>query len=388
MNANEGLFHGGPPTRLYVWLRLRSTHHSRVQRLAIAAALVSWLPLALLAAAHGDVISSMGPGSFLRDFAVHARYLVAVPLLIAAQPACASVLGALARHFGDSGLVVESDAGRFEAAMASTRRLRDATAAEVLVIAITYVIVAAVVYSVSPDHLPAWHIGDRGGAFNFSAAGWWHILVSMPLLMILVLGWLWRLFLWGRFLWLVSRLNLKLLPAHPDRAAGLRFVGYSINALAPFATALGVIAAGMVADRVINEGAALLAYKFLVAGLAAFLVALIVAPLLAFTDKLLSAWQRGVLDYGALANRIAGELERNWIGRTDAFLANPLHGQTASAATSLCTLSSNVYAMRFIPLDPRSIIVLVAMTLLPFIPVILMVLPLNVVIKDLSKFLI
>jgi hypothetical protein len=385
---NEALFHGGPPARLYGWLRLRSADHSRVQRLAIAAALASWLPLALLAAAHGDVIGLMGPGSFLRDFAVHARYLVAVPLLIAAQPACASVLGALAQHFGDSGLVVESDKERFEAAIASTRRLRDTTAAEILVIAIAYVIVAAVVCSVSPGHLPAWHIGDHGGAINFSAAGWWHVLVSLPMLLILVLGWLWRLFLWGRFLWLISRLNLKLLPAHPDRAAGLRFVGYSINALTPFATALGVIAAGMVADRVVNEGAVLLAYKYVVVGLAAFVVALIVAPLLAFSDKLLSAWQRGVLDYGALANRIAVELERNWIGRRDAFLADPLHVQTASAATSLCTLSSNVYAMRFIPLDPRSIIVLVAMTLVPFIPVILMVLPLDVVVKDLSKFLI
>ena len=124
------------------------------------------------------------------------------------------------------------------------------------------------------------------------------------------------------------------------------------------------------------------------AGLAAFVVALIIAPLLAFSDKLLSAWQRGVLGGGALANRIASELSATGIGRTDAFLANPLHIQTASAATSLNTLSSNVYAMRFIPLDPRSIIVLVAMTLLPFIPVLLMVLPLDVVVKDLSKFLI
>jgi len=384
----EDLFHGGPPARLYGWLRLRSTGHSRVQSVAVAAALLSWLPVALLAAAHGDVIGTIGPGSFLRDFAVHARYLVAAPLLIAAQPACASVLGALARHFGDSGLVIESDQKQFEAAMASTRRLRDATTAEILVVALAYMIVAAVAYSVAPEHLPAWHRGSRGGAVDFSAAGWWHVLVSMPLLMILLLGWLWRLFLWGRFLWLVSRLNLKLLPAHPDRAAGLRFVGYSINALAPFATALGVIAAGTVADRVVNEGAAVLGYKFMVAGLAAFVVALIVTPLLTFSDKLLSAWQRGVLEYGALANRIAGELERNWVGRTDTFLANPLHGPTASAATSLCTLSSNVYAMRFIPLDPRSIIVLVAMTLLPFIPVMLMVLPLDVVVKDLSKFLI
>lgn len=386
--VKEGLFNGGPPTRLYGWLRLRSRAEKRVMSLAMGAALICWLPLALLAAVQGDLIGASGPGPFLRDIAVHARYLIAVPLLIASTPACIATLGLLAHHFLDAGLVIEEDHRRFEAALSSTRRLRDASSVEIGVIVTAYGIVAAAFYSVDPLSLPAWHSAGEAGARSFSAAGWWHLLVSVPVLLILVLGWVWRLFLWARFLWLVSRMNLRLMPAHPDRAAGLRFVGYSVNAQVPFAVALGVIAAGMIANRVVHDAADVLSYKYIVLGLAIFVLALVVAPLLAFADKLLAAWDRGVLDYGVLANRIGREFERNWIGRAGDFVENPLHAQTILATTNVCTLAANVYGMRFVPIDSRSIILLMVMTVVPFIPIALMVVPLNVVVKDLARFLI
>ena len=109
---------------------------------------------------------------------------------------------------------------------------------------------------------------------------------------------------------------------------------------------------------------------------------------MAFSGKLLATWDRGVLDYGALANRVGREFERHWIEDRGDFAANPLHGQLSSAAARMGTLSSNVYGMRFVPVDSRSVILLVVMTLLPFLPVVLMVLPLDVVVKDLAKFLI
>ena len=59
-----GLFNGGPPTRIYGWLRLHSSAEKRVWGLAIGAALMSWLPLAVLAAAQGDLIGSLGPARF------------------------------------------------------------------------------------------------------------------------------------------------------------------------------------------------------------------------------------------------------------------------------------------------------------------------------------
>jgi hypothetical protein len=343
--------------------------------------------LALLAASRGDFIGSAGPGSFLRDIAVHARYLIAAPVLVVAQRGCVSKLTALARHFLNSGLVAESDRERFDAVTASITRFRDSAVANVTLIIIAYAIAVAAVYSISPG-IPAWHAATSGKAPNFSSAGWWHVIVSLPLLLILALGWLYRLALWARFIWLMSRFDLRLLPVHPDRAAGLGFAADSINAQAPLAFALGAIAAGMIASRVVNEGAAVLSFKYLVLALAISILMLVAAPLLTFSGKLVAAWERHVLEYDALADRISREFERNWIGRSQEFVEDPLRTQAFSAVTDLFKLTSNVNAMRFIPIDVRNVIFLLVMTLLPFLPVVLMAIPFDVVLKDLLKFMI
>lgn len=382
----NGIFDGGPPSKILVRWGLWEFGKHRVPRMATAAALAAWLPLAVLAAARGDFIDSPGEYSFLGDIAVHARYLIAIPLLVAAKSGCIAKLGLLARHFRDSGLVGDSDYDLFGAATASTRRLRDTSIVKIAVIAIAYAIVVAVCYWVSPSHLPAWHTGTRGLLGHFSPAGWWHVLVSMPLLLVLLLGWLWCLLLWARYLWLMSRLNLRLLASHPDRVAGLQFAGDSVGAYAPFAFALSVIVAGMVANRFVYEGASLLSYKYVVLGVAAFVIVLFVAPLLVFGGRLQSAWERGVLEYGALAERVGLEFERVWLSRSEE-VESPLAAQAFSATNELFQLVANVYKMRFLPLDPRSVLLLIGTTLLPFAPLLLVAAPLDVVLKDLVRFL-
>jgi hypothetical protein len=382
---DDTLFHGGPPARLWLWLRLRSAPEP-VLGSALIAALAAWLPLAALSAARGDFFGPPGTELFLRDIAVHARYLIAVPLLIAAQPGCIASLGIFARHFLDSGLVGASDLEGFHRAVASTRRLRDSAAVEVVIIIIGYLAVAVALYSVPPSVLPAWAAGT--GATHLSPAGWWHALVSAPLLVILLLGWLWRLWLWGRFLWLMSQLDLKLLAAHADGAGGLRFVGYAVSAHAPLAIALSVMVAGGVANRIVHDGAALLSFKYLVLGVTGLVVALIVAPLFVFLGRGLTAWQRGVVEYGALADHVGHDFERNWVGRPSGVVQNPLLAGALAATVNVSTLTAKVYAMRFIPIDSRSVIALIVMTLLPYLPVVLITVPLSVVLKDLAKFII
>lgn len=386
--GDDGLFDVGPTGRLSGWLRWRKLVPDWALSPAIMAALVSWLPLALLAAWRGSLIGPTGPGPFLRDIAAHARYLIAVPLLVLAQPGCIARLEALARHFTNSGLVADCDHERFRALTASIARVRHSFILDVALIVLAYAIVAAAFYSISPQHLPAWSAAALGGKARFSPAGWWHLLVSLPLLLLLVLDWLCRLLLWTRFVWSMSRFNLRLLPAHPDRAAGLLFTCDSINAQTPFALALSTIAAGMIANRVIYEGATLPSFMYLVIGLIVTLLVLLVAPLLTFAGNLVSAWERGVLEYDALADHAGREFERNWIGRSQSLDESPLHTQAFSALTDLFALVRNVNTMRFIPIEARNLIYLVVMTLLPFLPLVLTAVPLNVVLKDFVKFLI
>ena len=75
------------------------------------------------------------------------------------------------------------------------------------------------------------------------------------LLFLLLLGWFWRVGLWARFLWLMSRLELKLVPSHPDGAGGLGFLSTSLEAFLPLAFGFGVLGAGPVLNFVVHRGA-------------------------------------------------------------------------------------------------------------------------------------
>jgi hypothetical protein len=379
------VFWGGPPWRLEAWLRLRRVEDQRTVHQAMGAAAVAWLPLLALTLMRGDAWSGSGP--FFQDFAVHARCLIAIPLLILAESTCLPQLSAIAQHFLDTDIVLDADEGRFQAALASTRRWRDSKLAEFAAIACAYSFIAVIVLS-EPQPFPAWQLATGQGIHRFSPAGWWQLLVSLPLLLVFELGWLWRLFLWTRFLWMVSRLRLHLLPAHPDRAAGLMFAGYSIRAWVLPAATPAVIVAGGIANRVIHQGAAISTYKYLILGLTVCVVLSFIAPLAVFIGNLVAAWRKAVLQYGALAEQVGHKFESDWLPATREFPENPLQTQAFSATTDLYQVVANVYAMKFMPVDLISVALLASATLLPFLPVLLISQPLDQMLTKLVGFLI
>jgi hypothetical protein len=377
------LFAGGPPLKLQGLLGFVKPGEPNVARRAVLVVLIGWLPLVVLAVLESTVLQSNGSGSIGADFAVHARSLIAAPLFILAEAICIPRLGAIARHFLDAGLVRETDRVRFDEASASILRLRDSTLAEVVVISLAYAFIGALAYSFAIDGVPAWH---RSGA-SFSLAGWWHVAVSLPLLVVLFLGWMWRLFLWTRFLWLVSRLDLRLVPSHPDKAAGLKVVGYSVRAWSILGFALGAIVAGTLANEIAQAGASLPAYEYVIGGIAAFSLVLFNAPLLAFSGRLLREWRRGVFEYGELADEYGWRFERKWLRRREALDERALEIQEFSAVTDLYQIVERVHDMRMFPVDLTSVIFLAFATLLPFVPVALMAVPLDTIVSGLANLL-
>jgi hypothetical protein len=377
-------FEKGPPQRLETWLGLIHANNPRVLRRAVLAAAVGWLPLALLTLAHGDLWGSDRANAFALDFAACARFLIAAPLLVLAESWCAPRLRHIAREFVEEGLVSESDRAAYDRAVDSSRRLLHSRAAEVLAFVLAYALVVPMYLSVPAGTLSSWHGATVNGRYHFTPAGLWALLVSLPLLLVLVLGWLWRIALWARFLWLMSRLRLRLIPSHPDHAGGLKFVDASLLAAAPLGFAFGTLGAGIVLNQVVHHGASPLAYKYLALGVVLFVLALFVAPLLVFWPRLAAEHHRGVFAYGALARQMGAQLEAKWLGERPGD-ARPLEVQDFSATTDLYSITANVYAMSRIPAELRSLAVLAGATLLPFVPPTLMAVPLGVLVKTVSE---
>lgn len=383
------LFGNGPLLRLQQRVLRASTYPPGARRRPLsvalwrwagAVALIGWLPLLLLV-----VVVPAQPGalrSLLLDFGVHCRSVAAAPILVLAE-AISARLGEVAQHFTSGGLISPRDQPRFERALDSTRRLAHSTTADWAAAALAYPILF-LLFAAGP-RIPAWQRSGPG-LLECSAAGWWHLLVSAPLLMLLLLGWFWRLLLWARFLWLVSRMDLVLSPAHPDRCAGLRFLGYSLSDFSALGFAFGTIVAGSLANQVVRSQVTLMEYRQDFVALASFVVILFGAPLLLFSGPLLRTLRRGVYRYGRLAAGVGGQLEHKWL-EASTVDEQSLGVQDFSAVTDLYQIASNVYAMRLLVVDVRSIAILLVATVLPLLAVAAASLPLDVLRQVLSDLL-
>ena len=378
------LFDGGPPRRLQRSLGLIKPDDPRIARRAELAVLVGWAPLVVLVIVEEVIMRNNVAKSFFNDFAVHARFLVAVPLLILAEADCSPRLGKVARQFIDAGVITTPERERFDAAIASTQRLLDSRLSEMVVVGLAYGLVLILLLNLPEGQFPAW---QRSEGSYYPLARWWHVLVSIPILFILALGWLWRLFLWWRFLWLTSRLDLRLIPGHPDLGGGLMFVGSALRGFWLLSFALGTIAAGSAANRIVHDGAPLNVLTNIAIGLAVLILILFVMPLFVFMDKLREAKRRGVFEYGGLANEVGRQFERKWINRRSRIDEEALDVPDFSSTTDLFQIVANVYEMKDIPLRLRSIVHLIVAALLPLVPVLLLVMPLREILEDLAKLL-
>jgi hypothetical protein len=304
--------------------------------------------------------------------------LLALPLLIVAELIVHQRMRSVVAQFLNRDLIPDTARAQFDAAIAAAMRLRNSITAEVLLIVIVYVIGVGFVWrtQVALD-LTSWYGVPADGKLRPSLAGWWLGCVSLPLWQFLLLRWYFRLFIWARFLWQVSRIELKIVPTHPDRCGGMGFLEHVSYALTPFLLAQGVALAGLVADQIFFAGAKLPAFKLEIIGLVAVLVFAILGPLLVFSPQLASARRRGLLEYGALAQKQSRDFDDKWLrGGTQ----EPLVGTVGG---SLDIIKS----MRPSPFGMRTVLHLAVVTLVPVIPLTLTMISLEEFVKRLLKII-
>ena len=383
----EELFEGETLLR---WERSLGFSKPRWQRAAqrtLVAILIGWVPLVILAAAQLLISSDETARSFFSDVAVHARFLVAVPALIFAAAECIPRLIRIVNHFAETGLVAESDKTRFLSAVFSTHRLFNSTISHVIRLVLVYLVVATLALNFSADATLSWHRRGSASAFQLSPVGWWHALVSLPLLLTIFFGWLWRLVLWTRFLFLMCQLDLQLIPSHPDGAGGLKFVSSSLRGFRLVSLACGAIVAGSIADQVL-QGKQPLDFKYLAIGLIVFLVILFAGPLTIFLKTLRATKRRGIFEYGALARTVGAQFEAKWLRQKESIDQTPLEVQDFSATTDLYSVVNNVYGMRDVPFTLRDLIGPIGVAaMLPFIPLALLVMPVEAILRGAVKLL-
>ena len=375
---------GGPLYQLFRRAHLSGDALDLLRRRIVVLSLLAWLPLALLAGFEGRLLPGTATVPFLLDVEVHVRYLLAVPLMVVAELVVHQRMRAVLQQFLGRKLVPEAVRAQFDAAVASVARLRNSVLAEILIIAFVYGVGMFVVWRnyVALD-ANTWYATTSAAGSKLSLAGMWYGYVSLPLFQFLLLRWYYRVFIWARFLWQVSRLELKLVPTHPDRVGGLGFLANTAYAFLPLALAHGAVLAGMLANRILHLGAKLPEFKAEIVLMLFFVQFLVFGPLFAFAAQLARAKRTGLGEYGSLAARYVREFDGKWL-RGGAAPGEPLVG--TADLQSLADLGNSfevVKGMRLAPVTRDAILQLAAATLLPVVPLLLTMMPWDELLKRL-----
>jgi len=357
--SDFSLVKGGPLYRTECRLHLASSKLTRVVWCALVFALLAWLPLVALTFPRGDTALR----SLFAGLQVHAKLLLALPVLVAAEPYIDGRIAQAARQFLDSHLVGVGSRPAFEKSARAAMRWLDSNLAEACLLIASF----ALSFASDLDFHRGWAVA--GAEERLSLAGWWYLTVSQPLFWFLALRWVWRGTLWGVFLFRVSRLPLALMPTHPDVTGGLGFLPICQSSFAPVVFSLSVVLSSYTWDaQVVGLASSPLPYLIPLITLGMLAAVVVFAPLGFFTPQLLKAKRRGVSAFSALAAWHSRQFERRWFhGRTG---EHPLGAPEFSSLADLGSAFTVARKMRMFPWDQRSLLCFAAGSLAP-LPILL-----------------
>lgn len=387
VNRDFSLVLGGPLYQLLRRSHMSDDHLGQLWRRILLIPLLAWLPLLLISLATGQALSSEVQVPFLLDAEVHVRFLVVLPLLVAAELLVHLRLQTVVQQFVPRGLIPDQALGQFRGAIDSAMRLRNSVLAEAVMIVAVYTLGQVVWRQMELFNHHTWYSSPGSDGQHWSAAGWFYAYFSLPLFQFLIMRWYFRIAIWARFLWQVSRIKLRLLPTHSDRLGGLSFLSGTFFAFGPLAMAHGALMASVLANHIFYQQAQLTDYKLEIVALVVFLQLLVLGPLLVFAPQLAQAKRAGKLEYGLLLMRHNREFEEKYLRAADAERETLLGSQDVSSLADMGSSYSVVQEMRGVPVNRDAMIFLAAATVAPLLPLALTMMSLEDLLRKLATFL-
>ena len=228
---------GGPLYQIWRRTGLAGDTLQLLRRRLVSITVLAWVPLLVLSATEGHAWGGGGL-PFLRDVEVHSKLLLAMPLLILAELVVHRRMRPVIQQFLDRGLITAATRPRFEAAISSAMRLRNSVWAELALIVFVYVVGVGFIWRAQVALVvPSWQGAPVDGRWQPTIAGWWLVIVSLPLFQFLLIRWYFRLFIWARFLWQVSATRS---PARTHPPGSMRWTGIpGIDCVRLYAPAAG-----------------------------------------------------------------------------------------------------------------------------------------------------
>ena len=373
---------GGPLFQFFIRAHIDTDTFGLIKRRILVISLLTWLPLLLLSLL-ADGAGGHSKVAFFYDVDVHVRFLLALPLLLVAELVVHQRIKPIVRQFVERGIVPLQARQEFEAIIGSAMRLRNSMVIEVLLIVLVLTVGHYLWASQIVLEATTWYAAVVDGRHQFSSAGYWYAYISIPIFQFLLLRWYFRIFIWARFLWQVSRLELHLVPTHPDRAGGLGCLGGRTAAFMPLLLAQGAVLAGQIANHIFYAGETLLDFKPEIVAVEVFLLLLVLGPLCVFSPRLAQVKRQGLLEYGALASSYVDGFDQKWL-RGGAPLDEPLVGTgDIQSLNDLAGSFEIVKSMQPFPFGKTIVLQTAIAGLVPLLPLALTLISLEEIVKRL-----
>ena len=353
---------GGPLRHLGHRLGLVSGGTNTVA-LGLTLGILLWTVLAALALIEGVAHQVFA----LSVIGAHVRLLLIIPLFFICESYLGPRMTAFAGTIVRSGVVPKPAQAALESEIARVTRLTNSWLIEATCM------LAAILLSLAGRDLvlsgtTSAYDSSRG---SVTITGLWYWTVCLPLFRFLIIRWILRLGLWSYFLWRVSKLDLRLIATHPDRAGGLGYLAVVHDHFTPLVLAISAAQAAALSEE-IYAGTATFEAVFPSLALVVIVDAILfIGPLLIFTPRLWACRVTAMCDYMEFAASYVRRFDKKWL-KAAARPEEPLLG--TADLQSLADLSNsvrNVRTMRVLPISVRLLVDLLIAAVLPMMPLFL-----------------
>lgn len=340
--------------------------------LALAGICFAWLPLVLLTALDGTLYDGASM-PFLHDVAMHARILIALPVLILIRSIIDIKTTAVIKYLTDSLLDSEEQQKMVSVTLPRMRKLACSSLTEIILLLLVIASVLSLYQSGAYTELlggsTSWkHVGAHDGHM-LSLAGKWAAFVSIPFFQFLLLQWLWRYIVWIMLLYHFSSLPLKLLPTHADRSGGLGIIILAQRSFSFIFFAGSMVISGQLIVLIMNSPGDILVVQRVGIGYILLSLLLLLLPLLFFIGKLVKTKQLGLLRLSKLGTEMSRTFENDWL--TDIPFEKRIEDRRVdpSMAYDYSSMYDVLQQLRVVPVTIRDIISLAVSIAIPFLPI-------------------
>jgi len=318
---------------------------------------LAYAPIALAVAIDRLALARLPP--MARDLSIHARCLVAVPLLVVAEVLLGRLVARISTSLAREGVIAPDELPRLDALLARVRRVHRSPLLTIALALVTGIGAAR------------WWLVDANAATP-SAARWAYVFATLPISLFvagrLIAAWA----LWCATLVGIARLRLTPLVLHADRVGGLLSLALPTGAFAVGVVGLASVVSASWATRLLAGQVTL---PSLAPALGALLAAVLVVglgPLVLFAPLLVRLRLEGQQRYAALSCSYARQFAGRWLtdgtpGTDDPAL---LGSGDIEPLSEMYSIFAQVRSIRPLVFTRREVLQLAVAVVAPMVPLV------------------